>query len=201
MMFDCLRLGSLMAGFLLLSACIPVTTRTPVGSTSGFKDDPALQGVWQGKINEGGDTATVAFLEADNSMVAVLIGIPMSNGKIDDGGFYASYALKTAALGRSHYINAHQLIEDGKLAKGKQADDSFPVLYTFAANDTLTLSLVDEDAAKAAIQSGKIAGTVEKSSFGDVEFTAEPRAIDKFFASDAGRALFKKPFLTLHRTK
>lgn len=199
-MFNTLRVISVALG-LLLAGCIPVTTKTPVGSTAGFKNDPGLAGVWQGKVNEGGDTATLAFLSTDEGMVAVMIGTPMSNGKIDSGGFYASYALKTAMLGHNRYINAHELIEDGKPAKGKEAEGTFPVLYSMAADGTLVLTLVDEDAAKEAVNSGKIAGTVEKTSYGDVALTGTPAALDRYFSSAAGRALFKKPFLVLHRVK
>ena len=68
-------------------------------------------------------------------------------------------------------------------------------------DNTLKLYLVDEDAAKAAVTAGKIAGKIEGGNFGDVMLTASPAALDAFFSSDAGRALFTKPLVVLHRVK
>src|SRR5579871_2989603 len=35
--------------FLAVTACLPVTSKSPVGSTAGYKTDPQLTGMWSGK--------------------------------------------------------------------------------------------------------------------------------------------------------
>lgn len=194
-------IASVLAGVVMLAGCIPVTTKSPVGSTAGLKTDPQLVGAWYGQVNEDKDNANIAFFPTDKGMVGILIGIPASKNGSGGSGSYTSYAVTTAQLGRYRYINAQALIDDGKVAGGAQANDSFPVLYELRDNDTLTLSIVDEDAAKSAIKAGKIAGTVENGNYGDVALTAAPKALDAFFSSPAGRALFVKPLLVLHRVK
>ncbi len=44
------------------------------------------------------------------------------------------------------------------------------------------------------MKSGKIKGTIGKGQFGDVTITADGPALDTFFQSPAGLALYKKPF-------
>jgi hypothetical protein len=116
-------------------------------------------------------------------------------------GDWATYALQTTTLGGYRYINARAILADGKPADGREAANSFPILYRMTGDNTLKLYLVDEDAAKAAISSGKIAGNIQGGNFGDVTLTASPAALDAFFSSDAGRALFTKPLVVLHRVK
>jgi hypothetical protein len=74
-----------------------------------------------------------------------------------------------------------------------------PVLYRISADGSLALYLIDEKAARAAIEKGALAGTVEPGEYGDVTITAGPAALDTFFASAAGRALFMKPIGILQR--
>jgi hypothetical protein len=186
---------------LALSACLPVTTKAPVGSTVGFKTDPQLMGVWQGAANDSGDSATIAFLSTEDGIVAVLIGIPAAKDGTDESGTYSSYAIKTAQLGRYRYMNTRALMEDGKPAAGREAQDTFPILYAINGDGMLTLTLADEDAAKDAVKSGKTAGIVEGGDYGDITLTGGPAALDAFFSSEAGRAIFKKPFVLLHRVK
>ena len=56
-----------------------------------------------------------------------------------------------------------------------------------------------EEAAKAAIASGAIAGTVADGKLGDVELTATPQKLDAFLASEKGAALFTEKLVTLKR--
>jgi len=56
---------------------------------------------------------------------------------------------------------------------------------------------MSEDAAKAAIQTGAIAGTIEPGDLGDVSVTADPDDLDRFLTSDEGAELFTEKFATL----
>ena len=193
-----LRTFSALSAALVLAACLPVTSRSPLGSTTAQSTDYRLAGLWKGPANESGDTAYLTFVRGEEGgMSAILVGVTMK----PDGSaptFYAVYDIRTAHLGLSDYISAHELLEDGKPAQGALAKQSVPVLYRISRNK-LELYLLDEDATKSMIGAGKIAGRVEPGSYGDVEITAAPVALDRFFSSAAARSLFTKPFLVLRR--
>ena len=72
-----------------------------------------------------------------------------------------------------------------------------PMLYRFDGPRRLTLFFMDEDATKAAIQSGAIKGTVEPGQFGDATITADPKSLDAFMATKKATALFGAKFATL----
>jgi hypothetical protein len=195
------RIIAVLAATLALAGCLPVTTTSPVGSTSGFRPDPALYGMWEGSTQtpDEHEVAYIAFLPGgDNgNATAIFVSTPVPV----KSGDWASYAVKITALGRYHYLNAQALITDGKPAEGSEANDSFPVLYQLDAAGTLTLYLIDEDAAKAALKAGKIAGLVRAGTFGDVTLTAAPSDLDAYFSGPSGRALFTKPLIVMHRVK
>jgi hypothetical protein len=195
------RILAIFAAGLALSACLPVTTKSPVGSTAGFKSDPALFGMWEGTSpdpNNRNDTAFFAIMPDDDGKATVIfidMPFPVKSGD------WASYSVQISALGSNHYLNAHSLINDGRPAEGSDAVGIFPLLYRVDDSGRLVLYLLDEDATKAAVKAGRIAGVVGSGSLGDVNLTASPRELDAFFASSAGRALFTKPLIVLRRVK
>ena len=183
-----------------LAACLPVTSRTPVGSTVAAKDDPQLAGAWQGETSDKQGTVFLSFLRMQNGgTTAVLVGTPKP-GADDNTGFYGSYAAQPAILGRNRFLNVRELMENGAPAKGPLADNTVPLLYTIK-DGRLTLWLIDEGAVKAAIAKGKIAGEIGSGTYGDVPLTAKSAQLDAFFATDQARALFTNPFLVLDRIK
>jgi hypothetical protein len=192
------RIFAILAAALMLAACIPVTTKSPVGTTAGFKPDPAIYGMWEGAPEDGKGEAFIAIIpDSDGEATAIFTDVPVPV----KSGDWATYAVQTTALGEYRYINARAILSDGRPAEGREATSSFPILYRMTGDNTLKLYLVDEDAAKAAVTAGKIAGKIEGGNFGDVMLTASPAALDAFFSSDAGRALFTKPLVVLHRVK
>jgi len=192
------RIMAVFAAATMLAACIPVTTRTPVGTTVGLGSDPGLYGMWEGWAKDGKDTAFIAIVpgtEGDTTAILMDMTVPAKSGD------WTVYTVTTATLGGYRYMNARAKFADGGQAKGRAAENSFPIFYRVAADGTLTLALLDEDAAKAAVKSGKIAGKIEGGNFGDVTLTAPPASLDAFFASDRGRALFARPLIVLQRVK
>jgi hypothetical protein len=182
----------------MLTACLPVTTKTPVGTTAGLGADPALIGTWKGHSTGEKGTMYFHFLRAkDGGIDAVLVG---PSTKKDDGGWMVM-AMQTAKLGERQFINARAIYDGGKPAEGTMAENTIPLLYSFDAKGVLTLSLMDEDAAKAAVKAGKIAGTVGEGQFGDVTLTADAKALDAFMQSADAAALFVKPFAVLRKTR
>ncbi len=187
---------------LLAAACLPVTTSVPVGSTAGFKPDPSLTGTWiatsADKNDKDSGAAYFHFLpQADGSMTVVMVPYKASD---KDAGDWSVYKVQAATLGANHYLNAQEISNNGQ-APEDSLSKTFPLLYRTSGDGRVTLYLVDEDAAKAAIQAGKIKGEIEPGEFGDVHITADAAALDAFFASPQGLALFTKPLLTMRRAE
>jgi hypothetical protein len=180
-----------------LAACPPVTSKTPVGTTVKAVRDPALTGVWRGKVADGDTVSYFTFLPQDDGTYSVVLVTPPSAK--DNGGF-GVFGAQTVTLGRFHFINARELTDDNKAAKGAMADNTIPLLYRLEG-DTLVLYLMDEDATRNAIKTGKIKGTAEEGQFGDVTLTASPGDLDAYMASPAARALFTKPLVVLKKVK
>ncbi len=184
------------AAALFLGACLPVTTTTPIGTTAGLGADAGLTGLWRGQENdEKGQAIYFAFFpQGDGTIKALAFEAPTK-----DGGGWSVYGIRTTTLGANRYMNVLQLEDNGKPTEPQVAATNIPLFYELGKDGTLSLALIDEDAAKEAIKSGKIAGNIETGQYGDVVITASAAQLDAFFASDAGRALFRKPFMTLHR--
>ena len=179
---------------LALAACYPPTTITPVGTTVGFKNDTALVGLWRSlPDHDNNRTYYFHFLDGKNGeMFAVLVG-----GDISD---VAIYKLKVARFGDIGFLNVRAMM-DPKHEAPDQPKGTVPILYRFVANNRLAISTLEEDATKTAIRAHKIAGTDGTGGTDDAVITADGAALDKFFHSRAGLALFKEPFATLTKVK
>jgi hypothetical protein len=159
--------------------------------------------MWEGKPTDTSPSdsdheAFIAILPGDDgNATAVFIDMPMPV----KSGDWATYALTTAKLGNYRYMNARGTFADGHPADGPDAQNLFPLYYRIDPDGSLLLYLLDEDATKAAVKAGKIAGTVGSGTTGDVMLTASPAELDAFFAGKRGRALFIKPLLVMHRVK
>lgn len=180
---------------LLACACLPVTTKTPVGSTVGFAPDPALVGVWRGSNDSGGsgdkkkDFGFVIFVKnEDDTMTAIL----------PEDDRWTTYSVKIARLGDHTFMSVRELLQNGKAADDGLAGQQFPILYAVKGNK-LTLALLDEKKTAAAIKSGVLAGTIEPGDYGDVHITAEPTALDAFMQSPAGLAFFAPPSIVMRK--
>ena len=184
---------------LLATACLPVTSKAPIGTTVGLGPDPALAGAWKAAPTADNKGPTyLHFLANAEGGMSVLI-VSHAQGKGDAG--WNEYRVTAATLNGHHYLNALAVQEDGKPISDASATRNTPLLYTLSAGGrTLSLYLVDEAAAEAAIKAGRIKGSVEPGDFGDVVLTAAPDVLDAFFARDDAPALFdKKPLLVLQR--
>ncbi len=182
------RVAAAAACVLLLAGCLPVTSKAPVGSTTGLGADPALFGTWKGHSvdSDNKDDGYFHFMKAKDGSITV--AVVMAKGGSDDG--WSVFNAHTATLGANHYLNAVETFDKDAPAEGSLKDANIPLLYTVKGR-TLTLYLLDEDKAKAAVQAGEIAGTVEPGENGDVVLTAEPAALDAFFAKPEAAKLFK----------
>ncbi|HEY4941680.1 MAG TPA: hypothetical protein VII56_09630 [Rhizomicrobium sp.] len=183
---------------LLLSACYPPVTRSPVGTTAAQTPDPVLLGTWKGNSSDGKPSYFHFLLQRGGTITAIIVE---SGPKAEDWNYVT---LTTAALGANRFMNARMLLSNGIPEGGDpavQPNGTVPVLYRIDAKGVLTLSMMDEAATKAAIRAGKIKGTIEKGDMGDAVITAAPAALDKFLQTPAGLALFANPFFTLKKVE
>lgn len=132
-----------------LSACLPVTSKTAPGESVGFKNDPALSGTWEGKADpDSADVTFFHFIPRDDGTITFL---GVSTPQKDTSGGWGLYTLTTATLGGHRYINAREIMDDGKEASPDDRKKNIPLLYTIDG-DTLTLYLLDEDLTQKAIE-------------------------------------------------
>ncbi|MGA7712850.1 MAG: hypothetical protein WCA81_13180 [Rhizomicrobium sp.] len=176
---------------LFAAACLPVTSKTPVGTTTGLGTDTALYGTWKGYSAEDHTLVYLHVLRPKNNeaISAVMVG----TGTDKDEGTIMLVELRTAALGDNHFMNVIKFFtkdENGETANALK-DASIPLLYRFGKNHSLTLYLLDEDKTKEAIAAGKLQGTVESGNFGDVKITSDAAALDAFMATPEAAKLFK----------
>jgi hypothetical protein len=192
------RIALAVAASLLVGACLPVTTQTPVGSTVGLKADPSLGGMWRGQPKPPDGPVYMTFLpQTDGTITALLVQPPVK----DKTGDWSVYTLQTATLGSYQYMNAQEISNNGKASDMVGAGKNFPILYRINGDGALVLYLMDEKAVKSAIKAGKIAGTIEQGQFGDIALTAAPADLDAFMSTPEGRALFVKPLIILRPVK
>jgi hypothetical protein len=174
---------------LLLAGCLPVTSKTPVGTTVGLGADPALIGTWQGYDQEHHHLHVYLHIYARKDVGLIAVQVATGN-KQEDGGVML-YQLKTTTLGANRFLDVFKFCDDGDQAKWTDLNGgSTPVLYRIA-HHTLTLSQLDEDKVKAAIAAGAIAGTVEPGDYGDVQLTADAKTLDAFMARPETAKLYK----------
>jgi hypothetical protein len=191
------RIALAIAATILLAGCLPVTSKTPVGTTAGLGADAALAGTWIGRAKDQEDKSQkkdkgvlyLHFLKGKDAGTFSVLWVVTGGDKNDSESL--SFTVSTAKLGAYHYLNAVQTAEDGKPVDDKLKDANIPLLYSFGRHHTLALYLLDEDKVKEAIKAGKIAGIIETRDFGDVKITADAAALDAFFATPEAAKLFK----------
>ena len=199
------KLAFALGAALLAAACLPVTSKTPVGTTAGLGADPALIGTWKVIPEKKKDAAAddgpgfIHFILAkDGTMTALTVSTGRAGDAAKTHGEWSVFAASAAQLGQNRFLNVRETSENGEPSKDEDAGN-IPVLYRFGRGGKLTLYLIDEKAAKDAIAAGKIEGKVEAGDYGDVALTAPADKLDAFFASKDGAALFKDALITLKR--
>lgn len=191
-----IRLLSVVCLALIATACLPVTTTAPVGSTTAMTPDPALTGVWRGRPPKEKDEGFFTFLPQSDGTITAIFAEP--NGKDASWGIYS---LKTSTLGTYHYMNLHEVSSDGKATDDSEAQKNILALYRVNGDGALVIYLADEKRVAAAIKANKIAGTVDATKYGDTTITASAFDLDTFMGSADGRALFNAPVFMLHKVK
>ncbi|HEX4301572.1 MAG TPA: hypothetical protein VHZ78_02175 [Rhizomicrobium sp.] len=184
---------------LSLSACVQVTT--PIGTSVGYVNDPALEGMWIGKPDEKKSVGYYHVILNDNHTLTV-IGISPRTG--DDKASWGVVELTTVVLGGHHYLNAREISESGGDPDKTYDRAAFYPLYYTVKGDTLTLFTFDEAKVKAAIQAGRIEGTITSNKLGSagsydtVTITDDGAHLDALLKTPDAPALFE-PLMEMHR--
>ena len=182
------RIAAALAATLLLAGCLPVTSKTPIGTTAGLSADTALYGSWKGHSPDASDKndGFFHFMQAkDGSFTVAVI---LAAGGSDDG--WTIFNARSTTLGKNHFLNAVETFDKDAPADGDMKNANIPLLYVLKGR-TLTLYLLDEDKTKQAVKAGKIKGTIEPGEAGDVQITAEAAELDAFMAKPEAAELFK----------
>lgn len=187
------------AAALLLTACLPVTTKVPVGTTVGFKPDPALLGTWRARDKDDDEISYLHFLGKEDGSMTVLVVTPPHGTHL---GEWSQYDLRVATLGANHYINAQEVTVNGKTsADNPFAKQSIMLMYRMGSRGTIHLYTMDDKAAAAAIRAHEIAGDIEPGQDGDVHITADEPALDAFMRTSRAAAMFSKPLITMTKVE
>ena len=177
-----------------LSLCACVAVKEPVGTSVGYANDPALEGLWTGKPGKDKPPGYYHVILNDDATMTV-VGVAPRSG--DDKASWGTLALTTAKLGPNRYMNLRETSEDGAPPKDMHApDESIPLYYT-VDGDTLTVFSLDEDKVKAAIRSGRVEGTITvnkvgPASYDSVAITADGPHLDALLAARDAPALFEQ---------
>lgn len=192
------QLGRFAAALLLLAlaACLPVTSKVPVGSTEGFRPDPMLFGTWMATTKDDGGSSYIHILgNSDGTMTALLVTPPRKESL----GEWSQYRLRTARLGANRYMNAQEIGNNGDAARGPLSEQHVVLLYKALSPHRVTIYEMDEKAMAAAIRAGEIAGEIEPGKDGDIRITAKQPELDAFMQTARAAGLFHKELVTLSR--
>ena len=182
---------------LALSACVSLPA--PIGAGTGFRNDPALRGLWYGKTDKDGDAAYYhVLLNGDDTATVVGVGAGARN---DDKGGWGVLTVTTVALAGNNFINVREVFENGK----PKSDPENPAAWYSGLyrldGDVLIVYAFDEKKVAAEVKAKHIAGTITQGRFGDnIAITADAAHVDKWLSAPGAAALFT-PLFRLHRVK
>ena len=188
--------AALLIAATFLAACLPVSSKVPVGSTLGFKPDRSLMGTWKATGPDGGEPSFVHILGNDDGTMTALIVTPPQKENL---GEWSDYSLRAATVGANHIVNAQERSANGKSSQGPLTELHVLLLYRATGAKQLTLYQMDDKAVAAAIRAGEVAGEIEPGDNGDVRITAAEPALDAFMKTPRAAKLFVKPLVVLNR--
>lgn len=191
-------LGLLGAVVLLLAGCIP-TSENPI-VTPNAKPDKALTGAWRGTLEDGGLVYLHFLRSKDNVLKAILITRENPEDADYEGqGEWAAFTLVTAKVAGTRYMSALFDYDDGEPVTGETRGYHL-LRYTIAGDGTLSIFSVDDQALSHAVETGKLAGKIDRDQFTtDVRVTSPSNALVAYLKTIDPAVLFPKPFAALTR--
>jgi hypothetical protein len=185
---------------LSLSAC--VSLKEPIGTSVGFKNDPALEGLWVSHPDKDNAITWAHVILNDNDTMTVIGISPRHDGQ---KAAWGTLEMTTVKLGANRYLNERETGDNG----GPPKDASFAAgssasAYYRVAGDTLTIYMLNTDRVAKDVDAGRIAGIVHRDDKSDmvqsVEVTADGPALDAWLAKPDAPKLFEQ-FIVLKRVR
>lgn len=187
-------------GFAALSLSACVSLKEPIGTSVGYKNDPALEGLWVGHTDKDKSITYVHIILNDNDTMTA-IGITPHHG--DQKAAWGTLAITTVKLGQNHYLNEHETSDDGGPPKDSTGPDEASAYYHIAG-DTLTVRFLDSGKVAKEVDAGHIAGVVHRDDKSgevqSVEVTADGAALDAWLAKLDAPKLFED-FMVLKKVR
>ena len=174
----------------LLAACTSVVTENPIGISNGTVLDMRIFGAWKVMTPDQNskDEAYVFVLPHENAPIEGMLVV------FSDRDWWTS-DLVLGKAGAHEMLNVKVLLKNGRPIEAKDMPSGyFPLRYVVNADGSIQLYRWTEETVKNAIERGAIAGTIVSGS--DIRITADPKALDGFFATSAP-SMFAEPFGTL----
>lgn len=191
--------ATLCAGLaLMLAGCLPVTTTSPVGTSTGLGADLALIGTWMPVPEKDSQPDAPGYFHFFRAEDGTLMALLVSTGSDKKTGEWSLYRMTSATLGGRHFLNVRAVSDNGRAAKDADLGN-IPILYRIDVHGRLSLYLIGEDKAKQAIADGAIDGTAGEGHGGDAVLTASAEKLDAYLASDDGAGLFTEKLVTLKK--
>jgi len=184
---------------LLLTGCDD--SKTPLSNPQDSKPDEKLAGVWRFR-GENGEVGYYHIGQAGEKLpqgVMRVVGVMHREGKIEPP---SELLMFPTTLDGKTYLNITsgkegqvKLIEE----KGWKAVDAYFIFKYKVEGNELLVWVIDGDAKKRAIESGKIKGVIEKKKFATtVKFTDTTENMARFVAQ-AGDTLYPNKPIRLER--
>jgi len=181
-----------------LAACIP-ESRHPLSPVEQARADTRLAGLWSGRLIESELDVLVQFVPRGSGMTDILLIADVSPDNTADAG-WSAYRMFPSRLGGRDFMNIRLLSNDGKPA-GEEGENYLLCRYRFEADGRLGVWRLSQEAAKSAVENGKLAGEIREGLTTDVVLTAPGADLADFFAGDAGESYFATPVGSFTRVR
>lgn len=196
-----------LCGALIATGCGTLTTKYPIGTTTGLETDRTLIGTWKGHFLDPEvqkPSTPVFYLHFLSSKSGPMIAIwvaPHINEENEGAADF--FQITTAKLGANHYINAAEVHVGSD--HPREGIGTLPLLYRLDEDGQLLLLFPEKDSVLKAVAAGRLAGTVthQKSTFvsyDDVQITSSPAQLDAFMRTPEAADLFK-PWIVLKKAE
>jgi hypothetical protein len=175
----------------MLAACASVTSNHPIGIAHGAVSDERILGAWTLVPNDTSNGTASAFILKQGQGLRALLVITSENE-------WWEADIVPGKVGQHGMLNLRPLLKNGEPVKdGDRIEGYYPLRYTAGADGSISLFLWSEDELRTAVRNKRIAGS---ETAGRIVLTAEPDALDAFFAAEA-ESLFAVPYATLIKSK
>lgn len=168
---------------LLVAACVPETVH-PLSDPASAKIDTRLSGLWSGNIGES--FVFAHFLpKGDGEMEIVTVA-----REKDESAHWSVFSMFPSRVAGNDYMNVKLLVDDGR--PQDQDDQGFVLCrYEVDGDGGLTVWRIDEAAAIADIEQGKVGGKVRRGKWTtNVRITAPTAELGPYVAAADPKRLF-----------